>query len=109
VLHAALWRARRDFAWATRVASEIGQGFGYLFIALGLAMFVFQGSFSGAWLAFVGWFLLQGARAEARYVATEQALGGSRVRDLNRSACSPSPRSLRFPAPSGMRDACGTR
>jgi Zn-dependent protease/CBS domain-containing protein len=82
VLHAALWRARRDYAWATRVASEVGQGFGYLFIALGLAMFVFQGSFSGAWLAFIGWFLLQGARAEARYVATEQALGGLRVRDL---------------------------
>jgi Zn-dependent protease/CBS domain-containing protein len=82
VLHAALWRAKGDFAWATRVASEIGQGFGYLFIALGIAMLIFQGSFSGAWLAFVGWFLLQGARAEARYVATEQALGGLRVRDL---------------------------
>ena len=82
VLHAALWRAKGDYAWATRVASEIGQGFGYLFIALGLVMFVFQGSFSGAWLAFIGWFLLQGARAEARYVATEQALGGLRVRDL---------------------------
>jgi Zn-dependent protease/CBS domain-containing protein len=82
VLHAALWRAKGDFAWATRVASEIGQVFAYLFIALGLAMLVFQGSFSGAWLAFVGWFLLQGARAEARYVATEQALAGLRVRDL---------------------------
>ncbi len=82
VLHAALWRAKGDFAWATRVASEIGQGFGYLFIALGLAMFIFQGSFSGAWLAFIGWYLLQGARAEARYVATEQALDGLHVRDL---------------------------
>jgi Zn-dependent protease len=82
VLHAVLWRAKGDFAWATRVASEIGQAFGYLFIALGIAMFVFQGSFSGAWLAFIGWFLLQGARAEARYVATEQALGDLRVRDL---------------------------
>lgn len=82
VLHAALWRAKEDFAWATRVASEIGQGFGYLFIALGLAMFIFQGSFSGAWLAFIGWYLLQGARGEARYVATEQALDGLRVRDL---------------------------
>jgi Zn-dependent protease/predicted transcriptional regulator len=82
VLHAGLWRARGDFAWATRVASEIGQGFGYLFIALGLAMFIFQGSFSGAWLAFIGWFLLQAARSEARYVATEQALEGVRVRDL---------------------------
>jgi Zn-dependent protease/CBS domain-containing protein len=82
VLHAALWRAKGDFAWATRVASEIGQGFGYLFIGLGLVMFIFQGSFSGAWLAFIGWFLLQGAKAEARYAATEQALGGLRVRDL---------------------------
>jgi Zn-dependent protease len=82
VFHAALWRAKGDFAWATRVASEIGQGFAYLFIGLGLVMFIFQGSFSGAWLAFVGWFLLQGARAEARYVATEQALGDLRVRDL---------------------------
>ncbi|HEU6443902.1 MAG TPA: site-2 protease family protein [Gaiellaceae bacterium] len=82
VLHAAFWRAKGDDAWATRVASEIGQGFGYLFIALGLAMFVFQGAFSGAWLAFLGWYLLQGARAEARYAATEQALGGMHVRDL---------------------------
>jgi Zn-dependent protease len=82
VLHAALWRAKGDFAWSTRVSSEIGQGFGYLFIALGLAMLIFQGSFSGAWLTFVGWFVLQAAKAEARYVATEQALGGVRVRDL---------------------------
>ena len=82
VLHAALWRAKGDYAWATRVASEIGQGFGYLFIALGLVMFIFQGSFSGAWLAFIGWYLLQGAKAEARYAATEQALVGLRVRDL---------------------------
>ena len=82
VLHAALWRAKGDYAWATRVASEIGQGFGYLFIALGLVMFIFQGSFSGAWLAFIGWYLLQAAKAEARYVATEQALAGLRVRDL---------------------------
>jgi CBS domain-containing protein len=82
VLHSILWRAKGDFAWATRVASEVGQGFAYLFIALGLAMFIFEGSFSGAWLAFIGWFLLQGARAEARYVATEQALGGLRIRDL---------------------------
>jgi CBS domain-containing protein len=82
VLHAALWRARGDLGWATRVATDIGRGFGYLFIALGIAMFVFQGSFSGAWLAFIGWFLLQAASAEARYIATETALNGLRVRDL---------------------------
>jgi Zn-dependent protease len=82
VLHAALWRARGDLGWATRVAADVGQGFAYLFIGLGIAMFIFQGSFSGAWLAFVGWFLLQAARAEARSIATEEALAGLTVRDL---------------------------
>jgi Zn-dependent protease/CBS domain-containing protein len=82
VLRAVLWRARGDLGWATRLAAEIGMGFGYLFIALGVLMFIVEGSFSGAWLAFIGWFLLQAATAEARYVATEQALAGLHVRDL---------------------------
>jgi Zn-dependent protease/CBS domain-containing protein len=82
VLRAALWQLRGDLRWATRIATDIGRGFGYLFIGLGVAMFIFQGSFSGAWLAFIGWFLLQAAIAEARYIATAAALDGLRVRDL---------------------------
>jgi Zn-dependent protease/CBS domain-containing protein len=82
VLRGALWRIKGDLGWATRIAADIGRGFAYLFIALGIAMFIFEGSFSGAWLAFIGWFLLQAATAEARYVATEAALDGLRVRDL---------------------------
>jgi Zn-dependent protease/CBS domain-containing protein len=82
VFRAVLWQIRGDLGWATRIAGNVGRGFGYLFIALGIAMFIFQGSFSGAWLAFIGWFLLQAASAEARYIATEAALDGLRVRDL---------------------------
>jgi Zn-dependent protease/predicted transcriptional regulator len=82
VLRSALWQARQDFAWATRVAAGIGRGFGYLLIAGGLLLLVFVGALGGAWLAFIGWFLLQAAGAEARYLATEQALGGLRVADL---------------------------
>jgi CBS domain-containing protein len=82
VLRAALWQSKGDLGWATRVGTDIGRVFGYLFIGLGVAMFIFQGSFSGAWLAFIGWFLLQAATAEARYIATEAALQGLRVRDL---------------------------
>jgi Zn-dependent protease/CBS domain-containing protein len=82
VLRSALWYFRGDLAWATRVAADVGRGFGFLFIATGIALLIFQGSFSGAWLAFIGWFLLQAATAEARYVATRQALDGLRVRDL---------------------------
>ena len=82
VLRSALWAARNDFALATRVAAWVGRAFGYLFIAVGLGMFIFQGAFSGAWLAFIGWFLLQAAGAEDRYLLARQALSGLRVRDL---------------------------
>jgi Zn-dependent protease/CBS domain-containing protein len=82
VLRAALWGARGDFASATRLAADVGRGFGYLFIVAGLGLFVFQGSFSGAWLAFIGWFLLGAADAEAQHVRARQALAGLRVRDL---------------------------
>jgi Zn-dependent protease/CBS domain-containing protein len=82
VFRSILWAAKGDFGWATRVAAGVGRGFGYLFIAGGIALFIFQGAFSGAWLAFVGWFLLQAAAAEDRYLLARQALRGLRVRDL---------------------------
>jgi Zn-dependent protease/CBS domain-containing protein len=82
VLRSALWAARDDFGWATRLAAGIGRGFGYLFIAAGIGLFIFANAFSGAWLAFIGWFLLGAASAEARYLAAREALGGLRVRDL---------------------------
>jgi Zn-dependent protease/CBS domain-containing protein len=82
VLRALLWQAKGDLAWATRLAADVGRAFAYLFIVGGVLMLIFQGSFSGAWLAFVGWFLLVAASAEARYVHAQQALGGLRVRDL---------------------------
>jgi Zn-dependent protease len=82
VLRSLLWRRSGDLARATRIAADVGRGFGYLFIAGGVAMFIFQGSFSGAWLAFIGWFLLQAASVEARYVLARQVLEGLRVRDL---------------------------
>jgi Zn-dependent protease/CBS domain-containing protein len=82
VLRAAIWNFKGDFVSATQVAADIGRGFGYLFIAAGVALFLFQGSFSGAWLAFIGWFLLGAASAEARYVLARQALRGLRVRDV---------------------------
>jgi Zn-dependent protease/predicted transcriptional regulator len=82
VLRSLLWRARGDFGWATRVAATVGRGFGYLMIGGGVFLLIFEGAFSGAWLAFLGWFLLMAAAAEDRYLLAQQALGGLRVRDL---------------------------
>lgn len=82
VLRSILWQTKGDFRRATNVAAEVARVFAYLFIGLGLAEVFFLNSFAGVWLAFLGWFLLQAAGAEARYLATRQALGGLRVRDL---------------------------
>jgi Zn-dependent protease/CBS domain-containing protein len=82
VFRSLLWLRSGDFARATRIAADVGRGFGYLLIGLGLLMFVVQGAWSGAWLAFLGWFLLHAAAAEGRYGLLRDALGDLRVRDL---------------------------
>jgi Zn-dependent protease/predicted transcriptional regulator len=82
IFRSALWALRKDFGWATRIAAMVGRGFGYLFIAGGVAMLIFQGTFSGVWLAFIGWFLLIAATAEDRTILSRQALRGLRVGDL---------------------------
>jgi Zn-dependent protease/CBS domain-containing protein len=82
VLRSVLWYARGDFGSATRISAAIGRGIGYLMIGGGVALLIFLNAFSGAWIAFVGWFLLQAAAAEDRSLIARQALRGLRVRDL---------------------------
>jgi Zn-dependent protease/CBS domain-containing protein len=82
VLRSALWKAKGDFGWATRIAANIGRGFGYLMIGGGVLLFVSYRSSGGIWLALIGWFLLSAAGSEARYAEASEALAGLHVRDL---------------------------
>jgi Zn-dependent protease len=82
VLRSILWRAKGNFRWATAIAGDIGRGFGFLLIGGGVLVLIFFGAFSGAWLAVVGWFLLNAAGAERRYGVAHDALAGLRVGDL---------------------------
>jgi|SRR5450759_4067008 len=82
VLRSALWKAKGDFAWATKIAAGIGKGFGYAMIAGGGLLFIAYRSPSGIWLALIGWFLLNAAGSEVRYVKAGEALEGLHVRDL---------------------------
>jgi Zn-dependent protease len=82
VLRSALWKARGDFRAATRVASGISRVIGYAMIGGGILLFIFEGAFSGAWLAFIGWFLLAAAAAEERAILTRDALAGLQVGDV---------------------------
>ena len=51
-------------------------------VGTGLLLFIVRGAWSGAWLAFLGWFLLQAAAAEGRHGLLREALGDLRVADL---------------------------
>ena len=82
VFRSLLWLRTGDFARATRFAADVGRGLGYLMVCAGVLLFIVQGAWSGAWLAFLGWFLLQAAAAEGRYGLLRDALGDLRVRDL---------------------------
>jgi Zn-dependent protease/CBS domain-containing protein len=82
VLRSGLWARSGDLLAATRSSARISRALAYLLIAGGVAELVFLGSFSGVWLAFLGWFLLQAAAGEARAITARQALRGLRVSDL---------------------------
>jgi len=82
LLHAALWRLRRDQDWATRVAAGIGQGFGFVLLGGGVVLVLTGDTVGGIWLGFLGWFLRMAAGAEASVAATREALVGLRVNDL---------------------------
>jgi Zn-dependent protease len=82
IVRAGLWRVRRDFLWATRIAAEAGRATGLLLIAAGFVLFLLGGMFGGAWLAFLGWFVLSAAGAEARQAEAQKAISGLSVRDV---------------------------
>jgi Zn-dependent protease/CBS domain-containing protein len=76
VLRALLWRITQDRVRATTWAAAVGQAFAAGFIALGAVQIVVGGSLGGLWLIFIGWMMIQAARATAQHTLTEQQLAG---------------------------------
>ncbi len=79
LLRSAIWHFKGDFVPATRFAAGIGRGFGYLLMAAGIALLIFEGPREGFWFVLVGFFLLQAAGSEARHAQARQALTDRRV------------------------------
>jgi Zn-dependent protease/predicted transcriptional regulator len=82
VLRAAVWWKTGDMALATRVAAMTGQVIAFGFIVLGVIGFFSGRGFGGLWIAFIGWFLLNAARASYARVEMGERLRGVRVADL---------------------------
>ena len=82
VLRSLIWLRGGDLRKATRTASNVGRGVGYLFIFGGL-WFIFQGNWlNGLWLAFIGWFLENAAVGSYRQVALQDILQGHTVSEI---------------------------
>jgi PDZ domain-containing secreted protein/Zn-dependent protease/predicted transcriptional regulator len=82
VLRAWLWHRQESFSAATRSAAAAGKAFGFVLIAVGVMNFLAQAGGGSLWLAFLGWFLIQAARAEASSVLVYQALRNHSVGQL---------------------------
>jgi Zn-dependent protease/CBS domain-containing protein len=76
VFRSILWRFTGNYKLSTRIATQVGQGVGYLFILGGISiMFLLRGGwFSGLWLIFIGWFLRNTASSSYHQAQWREAL-----------------------------------
>jgi len=82
VLRAIVWWITGDANRSTRIASVVGQFVAFGFIMIGILRFFGGAGFGGLWLAFIGWFLLDAARASGAQVEIAERLNGVRVGDV---------------------------
>lgn len=63
IFRSIVWRVTGDLDRATRIAATLGVIVGGLLIGIGLLQFARRNTTGGIWLALIGWFLMQAARA----------------------------------------------
>jgi Zn-dependent protease/CBS domain-containing protein len=99
LLRAAIWKTTGSLARATRVASVAGQGVGWLLVAAGVAWLLAGDLAGGIWFAFIGWFLVQAARASYQELQLQQLLRGVEAEDVMAANL------LRIPPELSLQDA----
>jgi Zn-dependent protease/predicted transcriptional regulator len=87
VLRAVIWWITGKADRSTQIAARVGQLVAFGFIGLGLIRFFGGAGFGGLWIAFIGWFLLDAARASYLQVGIAEGLRGLRVGDVMDSDC----------------------
>jgi Zn-dependent protease len=89
IFRALVWHRTHDYHKATRIATKVGQGIAYAFMAVGLALIIFSPPnwINGMWLIFIGWFLRDAARASYQQVLLRDALTGVTARQVTDYGC----------------------
>ncbi len=78
VLRSILWHFKGSLRRATRISSQIGSGFGFLLIAVGV-WFLVQGNLSGIWFFLLGLFLRNAAQMSYQQLLLRRAFEGEPV------------------------------
>lgn len=73
---------RESLQKSTRLASNVGRLFAWLFIGAGITLFVIEREFSWLWMAFIGWFLENASRQAYSQMQVRNALAGLHTRDV---------------------------
>jgi Zn-dependent protease/CBS domain-containing protein len=81
ILKAIVWKVTGNPYKGVRVASLVGQAFGWVAIASGLLPLVLNGSFANIWNLLIGSFLLQNAGKSAQFARVQERLTGLTVAD----------------------------
>jgi len=87
VLRSIIWGIGKNADRSTRIATRIGQIVALLFILDGIWQFFHGGGFSGLWIAFIGWFLMDAAKASYAEVEIVSALRDLRVSQVMSGDC----------------------
>ena len=82
IARAIAWKFTGDRTRATRGAARLGQGFSYLFIAIGIFWFIRGNLIGGIWLGLIGFILLQSARGAVMQTEFTRRIEGIRVADV---------------------------
>jgi Zn-dependent protease/CBS domain-containing protein len=88
VLRAIVWAITKNSDRSTRIAARVGQFVAFLFILDGIWQFFSGAGFGGLWIAFIGWFLMDAAKASYAEVGITTALRGIRVSEVMSLDCS---------------------
>jgi CBS domain-containing protein len=87
VLRAIVWAITKNADGSTRTAARVGQVVAFLFILYGIWGFFNGAGFNGLWMVFIGWFLMDAAKASYAQVDIAAAFRGMRVSDVMSHDC----------------------
>ncbi len=82
IARSVVWKFTGNRNTATRVAGRIGEGFAYIMIGIGIFLAARGELVNGIWLAVIGWFIAQSARAAVASTAFTERIDGITVADI---------------------------